>query len=288
MSEQTGFAKMTPGQWVLRVLQGILIGVGAMLPGISGGALCVLFGIYQPMMALLSHPFKAFKKYFLLFVPVVIGVGLGFVGSGKLLATFFEANEFLMLCLFLGLIIGVFPSLFREAGMQGRTKKGKASLAVSFLIMLTILLTFKYGIKMEIKPSFGWYVVCGIVWGLSMVVPGLSSSNFLLFLGLYAPMSAGIGNLDLTVLLPMILGFIPTILGLSHPLNALFEKKYEIAYHAIIGTVFASTILIIPTSYPDVGMVLIGILLAATGFFFALWMDKWSEGMKAKEAAKSN
>ena len=274
---------MTPGQWILRVLQGALIGVGAMLPGISGGALCVLFGIYQPMMALLSHPFRAFKKYFLLFVPVIIGVGLGFVFSGKLLATFFEANEFLMLCLFRGLIIGVFPSLFREASVQGRTKKGWISLVASFLIMLSILLIFKFGIKMEIKPSFVWYVVCGVVWGLSMVVPGLSSSNFLLFLGLYAPMSAGIGNLDLAVLLPMGLGFIPTILGLSRPMNALFEKKYEIAYHAIIGTVLASTVMIVPTNYPSFGMVFLGVLLAAVGFFFALWMDKWGEGMKAKE-----
>ena len=285
MEKQQGFEKMTPGQWVLRVLQGVLIGVGAMLPGISGGALCVLFGIYQPMMALLSHPFRAFKKYFLLFVPVVIGVGLGFVGSGKLLATFFEANEFLMLCLFLGLIIGVFPSLFREAGEQGRSKKGRISLVISFVVMLAILLMFKYGIKMEVTPNFGWFVVCGVVWGLSMVVPGLSSSNFLLFLGLYAPMSAGIGNLDLSVLISMGLGFIVTILGLARPMNALFEKKYEVAYHFIIGTVLASTIMIIPTEYPAIGTVLIGILLAAIGFFFALWMDKWGEGMKKKANA---
>ncbi len=283
MANENGFEKMTPGQWVMRVLQGILIGVGAMLPGISGGAMCVLFGIYQPMMALLSHPFKAFKKYFFLFVPVVIGVGLGFIGSGKLLATFFEANEFLMICLFLGLIIGVFPSLFREAGAQGRTKKGWTSLVISFVVMLAILIMFKFGFKMEIEPNFGWFVVCGIVWGLSMIVPGLSSSNFLLFLGLYAPMSAGIGNLDFAVLIPMGIGFAVTVLALARSMNNLFEKKYEIAYHFIIGTVLASTLMIIPTSFPSSATtIIIGILLAAIGFFFALWMDKWGEGLKAK------
>ena len=41
---------------VLRVLQGMLIGVGAVLPGISGGVLCVVFGIYKPVMELLSSP----------------------------------------------------------------------------------------------------------------------------------------------------------------------------------------------------------------------------------------
>ena len=65
--------KMTLGQWLLRVLHGALVGVGAIMPGVSGGVLCVLFGIYQPMMALFSHPFKALKKYYKLFIPVLIG-----------------------------------------------------------------------------------------------------------------------------------------------------------------------------------------------------------------------
>ena len=43
-------------RWVLRVLQGMLVGVGAVLPGISGGVLCVVFGIYKPVMELLSNP----------------------------------------------------------------------------------------------------------------------------------------------------------------------------------------------------------------------------------------
>ena len=55
--------KMSIGQWLMHVLHGALIGVGAILPGVSGGVMCVLFGIYQPMMALLSHPGKAFRQY---------------------------------------------------------------------------------------------------------------------------------------------------------------------------------------------------------------------------------
>lgn len=286
MSEkkQTGYEKMTAGQWVLRVLQGALIGVGAMLPGISGGALCVLFGIYQPMMALLSHPFKTFKKYIFLFIPIILGVGLGFVGSGKLLAAFFEANEFLLKCLFIGLIIGVFPSLFREAGAQGRTKKGWLSLCISFAVMLTILLFLQYGVDMKIVPNFGWFILCGIIWGLSMIVPGLSSSNFLLFLGLYEPMSAGIGSLDMAVILPMGIGFAATVLSLAHSMNSLFDKKYEVAYHFIIGTVLASTLMIIPTQIPSPWQLALGVILAVMGFFFALWMDKWGEEMKRKAA----
>ena len=53
--------KMTPLQFVFRIFQGALIGLGAVLPGISGGVLGVIFGIYKPIMELLSHPFRTLR-----------------------------------------------------------------------------------------------------------------------------------------------------------------------------------------------------------------------------------
>ena len=270
-------------QWLMRILQGVLIGIGAMLPGISGGALSVLFGIYQPMMALLSHPFKTFKRYVGLFIPIILGVGIGFVGSAKLLSTFFEANELMMVCLFVGLILGVLPSLFREAGAQGRTRKGKISLAISFCALLALLIFLQYGVQISIAPNAGWFLLCGVVWGLSMVVPGLSSSNILIFLGLYQPMSDGIGSLQLSVLIPMGIGFAATILLLARTVSRIFEKQYEAAYHCILGTVIASTVMIIPFNFASVGEVALGVLVALAGFGFALWMDRWGEKLKRSQ-----
>ena len=65
---------------VLRVLQGMLIGVGAVLPGISGGVLCVVFGIYKPIMELLSSPIKKWKTHVPRLLPVIVGAVLGFLG----------------------------------------------------------------------------------------------------------------------------------------------------------------------------------------------------------------
>ena len=95
--------KMTPAQWLLRLLQGAIIGAGAVLPGISGGVLCVVFGIYQPMMELLAHPFKMFKKYYMMFIPILLGVAAGFFLLAKLLSLLFNANETIMVCIFIGL-----------------------------------------------------------------------------------------------------------------------------------------------------------------------------------------
>ncbi|MBQ8537313.1 MAG: DUF368 domain-containing protein, partial [Clostridia bacterium] len=95
---------MTIGQWLLKVVQGAFIGVGAILPGVSGGVLCVLFGIYQPMMALFSHPGKALKKYYKLFIPILLGWAIGFVALSKLVELAFGEDYAVATCLFFGLI----------------------------------------------------------------------------------------------------------------------------------------------------------------------------------------
>lgn len=50
--------------WLILLLQGAIIGTGAILPGVSGGVLCVAFGIYEPMMTLFEHPVHSLKKYY--------------------------------------------------------------------------------------------------------------------------------------------------------------------------------------------------------------------------------
>ena len=56
--------KISCGRFLLLLSQGVIMGIGAVLPGISGGVLCVIFGIYQPMMETLAHPKKGIKKPF--------------------------------------------------------------------------------------------------------------------------------------------------------------------------------------------------------------------------------
>ena len=73
-------SKMSPAMALLRMLQGALIGLGAVLPGISGGVLCVIFGIYRPVMELLSDPRKNYKTHLPKLAPVIVGMGVGFWG----------------------------------------------------------------------------------------------------------------------------------------------------------------------------------------------------------------
>ena len=94
-----------------------------MLPGISGGVLAVVFGVYKPAMEFLSNPFARFKTHVPLLIPYGIGGVVGFLGIANLLAFFLEKYPDPSVCLFIGLITGMLPSLFREAGEKGRRRR---------------------------------------------------------------------------------------------------------------------------------------------------------------------
>ena len=290
-------------QWLLRMLQGALIGVGAILPGISGGVLMVVFGIYKPIMAMFSHPFRSFRKYYQLFIPVLLGWGLGFVVLAKGVELLFGADSAVATCLFLGLILGTVPSLWREAGAQGRSRGHVSTLGVSFAIVLALLSLFKFSSLSAITPNPWWYLFCGGVWGLSLVLPGLSSSSILIFMGLYEPMTAGIGSIATYLkdfiaapvtgqplpalsqvqwgcILPLMVGILASALLFARLVNYLIENHHAVIHHIILGVVLASTLLIIPTAYTGLWQVLLCIICAVVGFFAALGLDKWGSGIR--------
>lgn len=269
---------------VLRVLQGMLIGVGAVLPGISGGVLCVVFGIYKPVMELLSSPLKKFKTHVPKLLPVIVGAALGFLGVAKVLAFFLEKYPDQSVCLFVGLIGGMLPSLLREAGEQGRTKGSWISAGVAFVLVLSLLLSLNV-LSVTILPSFGWYLFCGFCMALSIIAPGMSFSTLLMPLGLYTPLVDGIGSLDFQVLLPAGIGAVVTILCLAKAIDALFTHFYNLAFYAIVGIVVAATLVIIPfgSFTAGIGVAAANVVCIVVGVVAALALDKFNQGVPKED-----
>ncbi len=230
---------------LLRLGQGALIGLGAVLPGVSGGVLCVVFGVYRPIMELLSHPFSAIKKYYKLLIPLVIGGALGFVVISKLLGFLLDSYPDMSVCLFVGLIAGMLPSLFREAGSRGRSKGSFVSLAICFCATLALLIALRL-VRSDIKPNFAWYLFCGFCIALSVIAPGMSFSTLLMPLGLYTPLVTGIGSLNLPIIIPAGAGALLTVIVLSKAVTRLMDRHYSLVFHGIIGIVIAATAVIIP------------------------------------------
>ena len=122
-----------------KVLQGALIGLGAVLPGISGGVLSVVFGVYRPIMEFLSDPVHKWRPHLPELFPYMIGSAAGFLGVANLLSYVLETYPEPSVCVFVGLIVGMLPSLWREAGEQGRTVGNVILSCVTLVAMLSLL-----------------------------------------------------------------------------------------------------------------------------------------------------
>lgn len=271
---------------VVRVLQGSLIGLGAVLPGISGGVLCVIFGIYKTIMEFLAEPFRKFKTHVPKLIPVGIGACIGFLGVAKILAVLLDKYPASSVCVFIGLITGMLPSLFQEAGEKGRNRASFVSMFVAMVLVFALLISLLI-LSVQITPNFAWYLFCGFSLALSVIAPGMSFSTLLMPLGLYEPFVAGIGNFDFSILIPGGIGALATVILFSKAVNALFDNFYSNAFHAIIGVVIAATIMIIPSlvvqgeismeSFTTASNLTINIICLVVGIVAALLLDKFNQ-----------
>lgn len=258
---------------ILYVIQGAVVGMGAILPGISGGVLCVAFGIYEPMMAILSHPRKTLKKYYKMFIPFLIGWVAGFVLLANAVKILFSTSSAIALMLFFGLICGTLPELFKKSETSNN-KMSWSPFIIALALTYLLLGILEQGNGINVTLSFWSYVVCGIIWGLSLVVPGLSSSSILIYTGLYEPMTAGIAAFDFSVILPLLLGLLVTGLSLARVINTLFEKHYALVSHIILGIVIASSLKIVPVAFENAVTIIVSVLCFTIGFAIARYMDK--------------
>jgi putative membrane protein len=266
--------------WLFAMLKGALIGVGAILPGISGGVLCVVLGIYQPLMELMAHPLREMKKNFLFFLPILLGFAVGVLGISKLLQLLLDEAETPAVWLFIGLILGTFPSVWREAGKEGRGKGSPVAMAVAFVAMLVLMLLVRNSGAISLKPSIWMWFLCGALWGLGIIAPGLSPSSMFFYFGVMEAMMAGISKLSMPVLLPMGTGMILCLLLLSRGIGHLLKTRYAVTMHAILGLMLASTVMILPLSVmPSVTEALLYALCFAVGIVIALWMDRINRKM---------
>ena len=263
---------------ILWVIQGCIVGIGAIRPGVSGGTLCYAFGIYDQLLEVLSSPFKGIKKHWKMLIFVGIGGALGFVGFAGVTEWLLSVNEAVVLCVFVGLIAGTIPDLWREAGEKGRGKASIISLVISFVAITAVFYVFKNVWTLTIEPGLVGWLICGLLWGLSFIVPGFSSSTLLLFFGIYEQMSHGISHLDFSVLIPLGCAMLATLLLLSKLMKLVFDKYHSVASHCVMGFVIATTIMILPSFSTSIGNIISYVVAiicgAVASFFFNLLCEK--------------
>ncbi len=232
--------------WFVRLVKGIIIGIGFILPGLSGGVLAVIFGIYDRLIRFLANLKDNFLKNVFYFIPVGVGAAIGIVLFSVVVEKAFGQYAAQFVCLFVGFVAGTLPSLYKTAGKQGRKSSDFVVLIVSALIVFVLML-FGGRQLTEVTPNIPVWLASGLLMGLGLIVPGMSPSNFLIYLGLYDKMAIGIKDFDFTVIIPLIIGFVLCIILFSKLAAWLFRRYYSGMYHFILGMVIGSSSAIFPT-----------------------------------------
>ena len=261
--------------WWLRFIKGIFIGSGFILPGVSGGALAAVFGIYERIILFLANLTKNFKDNVRFFFPVGLG-GLAGIFVLSFAVSFLLGNyETVILWFFVGCIVGTVPALWREAGKRGRSRKDIVNLIVTFIVFVLFLSFGERLFTTAIEQNTWTWLLAGGLIGLGMIVPGLSPSNFLIYLGMYKAMSDGIKHLDFGVIIPIGIGVVACVLLLSKLVEFILDRAYSTLFHFILGVVFASTVMIVPVNYAGFNWlgILACVILFELGILLGWWMS---------------
>lgn len=266
--------------WLKNFLCGSLIGAGAILPGVSGGVLAVIFDIYRPFMEILTQPRQALLRYWRILPPLGIGCCVGFLLFAKGISAALALSDSVTTWLFIGLIGGTIPSLYREAGREGRGRTAWMSFGVCALLVFGSLYYAGSAAGAAVTPNFWWYNFCGALWGISVVIPGITSSSIMMALGLYQPMMDGLARMDLPILFSCVPGLVLAVLLTARGVAWLMQTHYSVAFHGILGIIAASTLVIIPAEYRGMGEILISALCCGLGFLLAYLLARLDQKIK--------
>ncbi len=229
-------------------LKGLALGVAAIAPGISGGALAVIFGLYDKITYFIAHFTRNFKENVLYFLPVGIGGVVGVLVFSKIIEYLFHFYEVEVKYAFIGLMFGTIPFVVKEANKKGY----KQRYLIPFVITLSITFLAAYfennevNIIMKSGTAPLSLIIYGIIIGFGTIIPGVSASIILMFIGAYEIVISAISNIQISMLFFLATGFVLSILLFSKIICMLFDKAYGITYYAILGLVLGSVISIFP------------------------------------------
>lgn len=243
--------------FVLNLLKGFALGAGCIVPGISSGVLCVIFGIYDKLVNSILNIFKDFKKNFIFLFPIFIGIGIGVFVFGNILKYLFANHESTIKFAFAGLILGSIPSLIKSSNKDKGFRLHYLLYTIStfFISIFLIMLENNINYFGNIDANFLFLFTSGFFMSIGVVVPGVSSTIILMVLGVYSLYLESISLLNLSVLLPMGIGLICGCIVFLNIINFFMNKSYVQTMYSIIGFVIGSIFILLPENYNFINII---------------------------------
>ena len=245
----------------IHIIKGAIMGAANVIPGVSGGTMALVMGIYERLINSINHlnfntlkkifitrDFKSFAKDTDLFflISITVGIFVSIFSLSILLEFLFETHKILVLSYFFGLI---FASVF----FVGKTIKKYTPLSF-FLFLIGFLIA---GGMVFISPSssnssFLFLIISGAIAMCSMILPGLSGSFVLLLIGNYELIICAINDLNFSILVPFGIGALSGIILFAKLLQFIFKKFRNNTISLLTGFIFGSLIVLWPWKMDDI------------------------------------
>ena len=261
------------------ILIGMILGVSNVIPGVSGGTMAVVFGVYDRLISVITLNVKKLFSMWKFWLPLGIGIVAGIVLFSSAIVWLFEHYPMATNWFFIGLIIGSIPLITGKikTARNEHTKKPTVSVIISFAIALALMVTMmildgtatETIAQTELTASlFMQLLGCSAIAAIAMIIPGISGSFILLALGVYTTIIAAVSELNIMLLIPVAVGVLLGLLGGAKLVRLVLEKIPAQTYGAILGLVIGSVIVIFPGFAYSIEMI-ISIITLALGFALA-------------------
>ena len=239
-------------------ISGIVFGVANIIPGVSGGTMLVVFGIYDQLTEAISGV-KAIIKNIVFLLCFGLGAGVGLLGFASVISMLFKSFGVQTNMFFIGLILGSVPMIFR---MGTSESKVKPLCVLPFILALGVVVLLAVLEQMNIVPTAdvvtGFDVgmtlklfLCAVLAAVAMIIPGLSGSFVMMLLGVYETIIGAIQikALNFYVIIPVAVGVMIGIIGGARVISILIKKYKLMVYSAIMGLVVGSVYAILPADF---------------------------------------
>jgi putative membrane protein len=245
-------------KYLEKFLKGIAIGIATLVPGVSGGTMAIIFGVYDDLIHSIGCFFEDWKKHTSLLFQIGLGGLTGILLFSKLLESVLTSYPFVMRFLFIGIICGGLPVLYKKSTVKKRSRVdilfALIGLIIVFLMSAEPSVTTALMTSRDFK-SIIFLFVAGLIIAVALVLPGISASFMLLTLGLYSVTLNAINNRDILFLIPLGLGVILGTLATTRTIEKLLQKYPSKVYMLILGFVIGSLIPVFPGIPQGLGLV---------------------------------
>ena len=263
-------------------LCGLVFGTANVIPGVSGGTMLVVFGVFDRLTEAISGIKKIFENFWFLFT-FALGAGGGIILSSFVISSLFQSFGVQTNMFFIGLILGGVPLIYKFGTEE---QKVKPSCIVPFVIAMAVVIGLTVLEKMnvfklapDVVTGFDIVislklVVCAAIAAVTMIIPGISGSFVMMLLGVYETIIGAIKDMNFFVIIPFAIGAVIGIIGGAKLISMLIRKNKLMVYSALMGLVIGSVYAILPDGFGFNLQTGYGFACALLGVLAALLVEK--------------